>query len=161
MTTSTRKPAATAKAFVNASQWDAKHFADMVSRVNDPLVADILVGLLEEHPDLKMQYLGVYTKAWETLRRAEQIRDRAYEAGQKLAERRLKVKQCVAWSVRAARGFIGLVRDLFCLVRDEIRKARAENESAPCHHTAKPTTTPQGDNVICLPMAQRPTGTDR
>lgn len=161
MTKSNRKPATAQEAFVNAFQWDAKHFADMVSRVNDPLVADILVGMFEEHSDLKMRYLGVYTKAWETLRRAEQTKERATEADQKLAERRRKVKQCVAWSMRTGRGFCSLVRDFICLVRDEIRKARAEKASAQRQQAAKPTTTPQGDNVICLPMAQRPTGTDR
>ncbi|WP_404299001.1 hypothetical protein [Alicycliphilus denitrificans] len=156
MTSSARKPAAANNAFVNASQWDAKHLADMVSRLNDPLVADILVGLLEEYPELKMQYLGVYTKAWETLRRAERIREKAFEAGQKLAERRRKVSICIAWAVRVS-------RDFFSFVRDEINKARAETRKASfdSHQTAKPTTKPQGDNVLCLPMAQRPTGTDR
>ena len=152
MSSSTRKTQQAASAFVSASQWDAKHLADMVSRVQDPLVADILIGLLEEHPDLKMQYLGVYTKAWETLRRAEQIRERAYEAGQKYAERRRKVAKCVTWSVR-------LLRDFYRLVRQEIQKSRAEHNEKQAD---KPVSAkPQGENVICLPMVQRPTGTDR
>ncbi|WP_312840924.1 hypothetical protein [Delftia tsuruhatensis] len=152
MSSSTRKPQQTASAFVSASQWDAKHLADMVSRVQDPLVADILIGLLEEHPDLKMQYLGVYTKAWETLRRAEQIREKAYEAGQKYADRRRKVSMCVTWSVR-------VLRDFFRLVRQEIQKSRAKHNEK---QAVKPASAkPQGENVICLPMVQRPTGTDR
>ncbi|WP_338500736.1 hypothetical protein [Delftia tsuruhatensis] len=152
MSSSTRKPQQATSAFVSASQWDAKHLADMVSRVHDPLVADILIGLLEEHPDLKMQYLGVYTKAWETLRRAEQIREKAYEAGQKYADRRRKVSMYVTWSVR-------VLRDFYRLVRQEIQKSRAKQNEK---QAAKPAPAkPQGENVICLPMVQRPTGTDR
>ncbi|MGE8399104.1 MAG: hypothetical protein ACN6NZ_04135, partial [Burkholderiales bacterium] len=110
------------------------------------------IGLLEEHSDLKMQYLGVYTKAWETLRRAEQIREKAYEAGQKYADRRRKVSMCVTWSVR-------VLRDFYRLVRQEIQKSRAKQHEK---QAAKPAPAkPQGENVICLPMVQRPTGTDR
>lgn len=157
MSSSARKPSdANNSAFVNASQWDAKHLADMISRVNDPLVADILVGLFEEHSELKLKYLGVYAKAWETLRRAELIQENAYKVGLKIAQRRRKVAQCFAWTFSA-------LRDFFKLVRDEFRKALKESREAntTVNQSTPPSTEPRGDNVICLPMAQRPIGTDR
>lgn len=140
----------------NASQWDAKHLADMISRVNDPLVADILVGLFEEHSELKLKYLGVYAKAWETLRRVELIQENAYKVGLKIAQRRRKVAQCFAWT-------FSTLRDFFKLVRDEFRKALKESREAntTVNQSTPPSTEPRGDNVICLPMAQRPIGTDR
>lgn len=157
MSSSTRKPSdANNAAFINPSQWDAKHLADMISRVNDPLVADILVGLFEEHSELKLKYLGVYAKAWETLRRAELIQENAYKVGLKIAQRRRKVAQCFAWTFSTLRNF-------FKLVRDEFRKALNESRevNATAQQPAKSSTQPLGDNVICLPMAQLPTGTDR
>lgn len=65
------KPAASV--IEELARTDARHWQSVVSRVEDPITARLLVNLLDTMPDLRTERLGVYLAASETVKR-DQIR---------------------------------------------------------------------------------------
>lgn len=133
------KPRAAADAFVNPRHVDAKHLADMLARVHDPVVARIFLSQLDTHPELQLEFLGASLKAQETIKR-DQIRyAKARDAGLAFARHGARLFSVARWVV-------SLVRDL----AREVQRATAP--SVP--PTAKPARSDMG-NVIILPDARK------
>jgi hypothetical protein len=48
---------------------DAKHWLDLIGRLNDPVVARIFVNVLNDSPLLRARFAGAYLSACETVKR--------------------------------------------------------------------------------------------
>lgn len=143
------KPQSSAKKPASSSPFevDRKLLTNMVSRVNDPVVARIFLCTLNMYPELKLQFLGAYLTAEETLERAQIRYDKAHNLGLAAARfKRLTLKLLsTSWSLSLA--FARLVRKAF----DEHKQ-----------HKSPPSVKPQAPsaNVILLPLSRKATGTD-
>lgn len=117
MTQPTSKPRSDASASVSPRHVDAKHLADMLARVHDPVVARVFLSLTDEHPELRLDFLGAQLKATETVEREAIRYEKAREAGLAYARNRARL----TWMVRAAAAAL----------RDFVREVRSTRAAPP------------------------------
>ncbi|GEM_PF-5267416 len=116
----TTKAGSNGPSFASARQVEAHHLADMLSRLHDPVVAELFIAVVDGSPELRQEYLGACLKAAETVRRREMRFERARAAGRAYARARGQVSV-------VARAFVMAGR----YIAAAIRRARVER-----HHPA-------------------------
>lgn len=134
----TTKAGSNGPSFASARQVEAKHLADMLSRLHDPVVAELFIAVVDDSPELRQEYLGACLKAAETVRRREMRFERARAAGRAYARARGQVSF-------VARAFVMAGR----YVAAAIRRARVEH-----HHPANQAHA-ETANVVALSSVRR------
>lgn len=122
---------------------DRQLLVNMISRVNDPVVARIFLNTLDMYPDLKLQFLGAYLMAEEAVKRSHIRYAKAHDRGQATAQ--IKRKSLVA------------LRALCSLSVCFARWACAALNEHKSHKSPKPQAP--SANVIMLPLSRKATGT--
>ncbi|BDR09311.1 hypothetical protein CTR2_R26490 [Comamonas thiooxydans] len=126
---------------------DRQLLVNMISRVNDPVVARIFLNTLDMYPDLKLQFLGAYLMAEETVKRSQIRYAKAHDLGQATA--RIK-RKCLE--------LLGALWSLSVCCAHWARDALHEHKRHKFQQSAKPQTP--STNVIMLPLSRKATGTD-
>ncbi|WP_375576593.1 hypothetical protein [Paracidovorax oryzae] len=134
----TTKAGANGPSFASARQVEAKHLADMLTRLDDPVVAELFIAVVDDSPELRQEYLGACLKAAETVRRQQMRFERARAAGRAYARARGQISFVARALLIAARS-----------VAAAIRRARVER-----HHTASPARA-EAANVVALSSVRR------
>lgn len=126
---------------------DRQLLVNMMSRVNDPVVARIFLNTLDMYPDLKLQFLGAYLMAEETVKRSQIRYAKAHDLGQATAQvkRKCLVALRALWSLSV------------CCAR-WAREALNEHKRHKSNQSAKPQRP--STNVIMLPLSRKATGTN-
>lgn len=126
---------------------DRQLLVNMISRVNDPVVARIFLNTLDMYPDLKLQFLGAYLMAEETVKRSQIRYAKAHDVGQATARIKRKCLKLLRalWSLSV------------CFAR-WTRVALNEYKLQKSHKSPKPPAP--SANVIMLPLSRKATGTD-
>ncbi|XDF33222.1 hypothetical protein RBH89_13505 [Paracidovorax avenae] len=134
----TTKAGSNGPSFASARQVEAKHLADMLTRLDDPVVAELFIAVVDDSPELRQEYLGACLKAAETVRRQQMRFERARAAGRAYARARGQISFVARALLIAAR-----------YVAAAIRRARVER-----HHTASPAPA-EAANVVALSSVRR------
>ncbi|AVT09665.1 hypothetical protein [Paracidovorax avenae] len=132
------KSGSTGPTFASARQVEAKHLADMLARLHDPVVAELFIAVVDDSPELRQEYLGACLKAAETIRRQAMRFERARAAGRAYARARGQISF-------VARSFVVAGRYIVAA----IRRAHAER-----HHAASPAPA-EPANVVSLSSVRR------
>jgi hypothetical protein len=88
MTPSPQTPAAAAampSAFEELMRTDVASWKDLAHRTNDPVVARMIVEVLDTHPALRERRIGVYLAARVTVQRSRITYAKAHAAGRRVA----------------------------------------------------------------------------
>lgn len=127
---------------------DRKLLAQMISRVNDPLVARVFLNACDQCPELKQEFLGAYLTAAEALKRSHIRYAKAREAGVAAGRFKRGITRVLrsSWDVMTVVFLWALAK-----ARVEILRYMAARRASP-----RPTSA----NVIQLPMPRKATGTD-
>ncbi|GKS73326.1 hypothetical protein AVME950_00540 [Acidovorax sp. SUPP950] len=134
----TTKAGSNGPSFASARQVDAKHLADLLARLHDPVVAELFIAFVDDSPELRQEYLGACLKAAETVRRQEMRFERARAAGRAYARARGQISF-------AAHAFLVAGR----YIAAAIRRARVER-----HHPASPAHA-ETANVVAFSSVRR------
>lgn len=138
---SSKKPAS------SPSDVDRKLLVNMISRVNDPVVARVFLCTVDMYPDLKLQFLGAYLTAEEAVKRSQIRYAKARDMG-----------LVAARSKRVALELLGTAWSLSVSFARWMRKALHEHKQRKASESAKQQAT--SANVILLPLPRKATGTD-
>ncbi|WIY36668.1 hypothetical protein QRO11_10220 [Paracidovorax citrulli] len=134
----TTKAGSNGPSFASARQVEAKHLADMLTRLDDPVVAELFIAVVDDSPELRQEYLGACLKAAETVRRQQMRFERARAAGRAYARARGQISFVARALLIAAR-----------YVAAAIVRARVERR-----HTASPARA-EAVNVVALSSVRR------
>lgn len=134
----TIKTGSNGPSFAGARQVEAKHLADMLTRLDDPVVAELFIAFVDDSPELRQEYLGACLKAAETVRRQQMRFERARAAGRAYARARGQISFVVRALLIAGR-----------YIAAAIRRALVER-----HHTGSPARA-EAANVVALSSVRR------
>jgi hypothetical protein len=99
MNPSPQTPAAAAmpSAFEELMRTDVATWKDLANRTNDPVVARMIVEVLDTHPALRERRIGVYLAARVTVQRSRIAYAKAHAAGRRAAAIARGAKQLAQW----------------------------------------------------------------
>lgn len=119
---------------------DRRMLASLIARVDDPVVARVFIDVVEQHPELKIEFLGAYLSAQEAIRRSKIQYAKACEAEAAAAAAKAARKR--KWARCARMVWVGLV-----LAVRWLRQAGVEQPGKPQPEPQKPRPQRPARNI--------------